>query len=82
MVRHQAGITQLVEYQLPKLRVAGSSPVSRSDEASGPQRLLSLTNAFASQLALAKHCLTRDRLTHGYSSHTRPTSSRGLHEQF
>ncbi len=25
-----AGIAQLVEHQLPKLRVAGSSPVSRS----------------------------------------------------
>ena len=25
-----AGVTQLVEYQLPKLRVAGSNPVSRS----------------------------------------------------
>src|SRR5512139_3263268 len=25
-----AGITQLVEYQLPKLKVAGSSPVARS----------------------------------------------------
>ena len=29
--RHlQAGVAQLVEHQLPKLRVAGSSPVSRS----------------------------------------------------
>ena len=27
---HQAGVAQLVEHQLPKLRVAGSSPVSRS----------------------------------------------------
>jgi putative radical SAM enzyme (TIGR03279 family) len=27
---HGAGITQLVEYQLPKLRVAGSNPVARS----------------------------------------------------
>jgi len=26
-----AGVTQLVEYQLPKLRVAGSNPVSRSN---------------------------------------------------
>ena len=26
-----AGIAQLVEHQLPKLRVAGSSPVSRSE---------------------------------------------------
>ena len=26
-----AGLTQLVEYQLPKLRVAGSNPVSRSE---------------------------------------------------
>src|SRR6187200_1500497 len=26
----RAGITQLVEYQLPKLKVAGSSPVARS----------------------------------------------------
>ena len=25
-----AGVTQLVEYQLPKLKVAGSSPVARS----------------------------------------------------
>ena len=25
-----AGVAQLVEHQLPKLRVAGSSPVSRS----------------------------------------------------
>ena len=34
MFRYQhiggAGITQLVEYQLPKLKVAGSSPVARS----------------------------------------------------
>ena len=34
MIRYQhvrrAGITQLVEYQLPKLKVAGSSPVARS----------------------------------------------------
>ena len=28
---HDAGLTQLVECQLPKLNVAGSSPVSRSD---------------------------------------------------
>ncbi len=27
---NKAGITQLVEYQLPKLRVAGSNPVARS----------------------------------------------------
>ena len=27
---HFAGVTQLVEYQLPKLDVAGSNPVSRS----------------------------------------------------
>ena len=28
--RMRAGIAQLVEYQLPKLRVAGSNPVARS----------------------------------------------------
>ena len=28
----KAGVAQLVEHQLPKLRVAGSSPVSRSGE--------------------------------------------------
>jgi hypothetical protein len=29
-----AGLTQLVECQLPKLKVAGSNPVSRSQKAS------------------------------------------------
>ena len=29
-----AGVAQLVEHQLPKLRVAGSSPVSRSEKGS------------------------------------------------
>ena len=33
--RLNAGITQLVEYQLPKLRVAGSNPVSRSNKNKG-----------------------------------------------
>ena len=31
-MRSLAGVAQLVEHQLPKLRVAGSSPVSRSIE--------------------------------------------------
>ena len=31
-----AGIAQLVEHELPKLRVAGSNPVSRSKNASAP----------------------------------------------
>jgi hypothetical protein len=30
-----AGIAQLVEHQLPKLRVAGSNPVSRSSSTAG-----------------------------------------------
>ena len=30
LVRADAGVTQLVECQLPKLNVAGSSPVARS----------------------------------------------------
>jgi hypothetical protein len=30
MISPRAGLTQLVECQLPKLNVAGSSPVSRS----------------------------------------------------
>ena len=34
---HRAGVTQLVEYQPSKLVVAGSSPVSRSREARGPE---------------------------------------------
>ena len=29
-LHQRAGITQLVEYELPKLRVAGSNPVARS----------------------------------------------------
>ena len=39
----QAGVAQLVEHQLPKLRVAGSNPVSRSGphrDRVGPFRLL------------------------------------------
>ena len=31
-LHRRAGIAQLVEHQLPKLRVAGSNPVSRSEE--------------------------------------------------
>ncbi len=31
-IRVQAGVAQLAEHQLPKLRVAGSNPVSRSFE--------------------------------------------------
>ena len=31
MVKAGAGVAQLVEHQLPKLRVAGSSPVARFD---------------------------------------------------
>lgn len=27
--RHHAGVAQLVEHQLPKLRVVGSSPIAR-----------------------------------------------------
>ena len=39
--RHDhAGVIQLVECQLPKLDVAGSSPVARSDEDNALQRFL------------------------------------------
>src|ERR1700687_5680636 len=31
-LRRDAGVAQLVEHQLPKLRVAGSRPVSRFDD--------------------------------------------------
>ena len=31
IVRSRAGIAQLVEYELPKLGVAGSNPVARSN---------------------------------------------------
>src|SRR5262245_20353292 len=36
----RAGITQLVEYQLPKLKVAGSSPVARSISLDSMRRTL------------------------------------------
>src|SRR5690606_23550524 len=41
-VRHgwPAGVAQLAEHQLPKLRVAGSSPVSRSGRHRTPARVL------------------------------------------
>jgi hypothetical protein len=46
-----AGIAQLVEHQLPKLRAAGSSPVSRSDS----------TGANVAQLV--EHVLGKDEVT-------------------
>src|SRR5256885_14331520 len=33
-LRRRAGVAQLVEHQLPKLRVAGSNPVARSSKTS------------------------------------------------
>src|SRR5215831_18528667 len=33
--RHEAGVAQLVEYELPKLGVAGSNPVARSSRLPG-----------------------------------------------
>jgi hypothetical protein len=40
--RSIAGVAQLVEHQLPKLRVAGSNPVARFDESLRQQRCLGL----------------------------------------
>lgn len=40
MPHQSAGLAQLVEHQLPKLRVAGSNPVSRSDFRRGVGTLL------------------------------------------
>ena len=38
MMTHLAGVAQLVEHHLAKVRVAGSSPVARSDESAGQGR--------------------------------------------
>lgn len=43
--QNPAGVTQLVECQLPKLNVAGSSPVSRSSLIEISTRILILRNA-------------------------------------
>ena len=49
-----AGITQLVEYQLPKLKVAGSSPVARSiTQILMPHSPRMLTTVFAGAIWLA-----------------------------
>gem|GEM_PF-4876540 len=42
MIRRHAGLAQLVERQLPKLKVAGSSPVSRFKSSNKFKRLVSL----------------------------------------
>ena len=39
MIPNVAGVTQLVECQLPKLNVAGSSPVARSQGGTRDDRL-------------------------------------------
>jgi hypothetical protein len=49
-----AGIAQLVEHQLPKLRVAGSSPVPRSTESPGNRGFSSKPFAPALCLVLAR----------------------------
>ena len=44
----QAGVAQSVEHQLPKLRVAGSSPVSRSGRSLGRRYFILLFGAVSS----------------------------------
>ncbi len=49
----RAGITQLVEYQLPKLKVAGSSPVARSIPLNLMRRTLLCTIRLAALVSIA-----------------------------
>ena len=44
--RSIAGVAQLVEHQLPKLRVAGSSPVARFLERPSPESTYSFRGSF------------------------------------
>src|SRR5687768_16727849 len=48
-IARRAGIAQLVERQLPKLNVAGSSPVARSTTPSSSHRLVAAAPALAAR---------------------------------
>ena len=78
---HHAGVAQLVEHQLPKLRVVGSSPIARLKKGSLGHALQTWSQCTAASTAARNDILKRDEASRTSRGVTRfeTTIKRGRH---